>query len=172
MTQVIVVRDTVEGKTVFSDTTIADLSSGIVAEESFSATAGQTVFQLASNINATQTIDAYIDGRKQEEGGGAAWTRNDSLDQITFTEGVTLSSWVFFRIFQNALAEFNFTVPGGGQTIFPVGGLETNSIVTAYIDGRLQREGASHSYTRDAVADTITFSETVSEGSWVQIVLQ
>ena len=170
MAEVIVTRDTVTGKTIFSNTTIASLGAGIVAEENFAATASQTLFPLATNIDVIQTIDAYIDGRKQQE--GVAWTRDETLNEITFTGGVTLDSWVFFRINLNALTEFNTEVPGGGQTIFAVTGLEVTSRLTVFIDGRLQREGGGFAYTRDAGADNITFSESVPEGSWVQVVLQ
>lgn len=66
-------------------------------DEKFTASNGQTVFALAKDIDAAHFIDAWVDGRLQEE--TTHWTRNVTTNEITFTAGVTAGSLVKFRIY-------------------------------------------------------------------------
>jgi len=61
----------------------------------------------------------------------------------------------------------DFDVGVGGQTVFTVSGLVAESVLNVWIQGIKQREGASHAFTRQT--GQITFTESVPEGSWVQV---
>lgn len=67
-------------------------------DETFTATAAQTTFSLATDINASQTIDLWLNGLRVFEGGANDWTRNDGSNQIIFNDGLPLSTRVDVRI--------------------------------------------------------------------------
>ncbi len=56
----------------------------------------KTVFQLAVDIDSGHAIDAWVDGRLQEE--GVAWTRDNTNNRVTFTSSVAVGSWVRVRV--------------------------------------------------------------------------
>jgi len=64
----------------------------------------------------------------------------------------------------------DYDVGVGGATDF----VSSNDItltnqLDVYINGRLQREGVSNDYTRDAALDKIVFNFTVPENAWVRL---
>lgn len=70
----------------------------------------------------------------------------------------------------NFFDDDDYDVGVGGQTNF----VSTNDItasnkVDVFVNGRLQREGASHDYQRTPATNTISFNSTVPENAWVRI---
>ena len=82
--------DTVTGGYIATDTPYVD--------ESFTATADQTTFALATDINTSQNIDVWVNGMRMFEGAGDDWTRNAGTDEIIFNDGLPAGARVDVRI--------------------------------------------------------------------------
>lgn len=64
----------------------------------------------------------------------------------------------------------DYDVGVGGATDFvSTSDITLTNQIDVYINGRLQREGASNDYTRDETLDKIVFNFTVPENAWVRL---
>lgn len=92
--------DTLESTATAHDTRLDVLESvpypGFTDFDEVVSGAAKVTFQLAVDIDGTHTIDVWVDGRMQRE--SAAWTRDASLNQFTFTEQVEIGQWVRARV--------------------------------------------------------------------------
>lgn len=59
-------------------------------------TSAKATFLLAVDIDAAHAIDAYVDGRIQEE--GVAWNRDSSANSVVFTTPIDVGRWVKVRV--------------------------------------------------------------------------
>ena len=170
MTQKIMVWDDTLGRPVVSTQALNAGGYTLVADEFAVATAGQTIFNLATNIlTPDHQIDVFVNGRLQREGGSHDYTIDYGIDRITFNSGVGENAIVQVRVFTESIIEFNYIVGGGGQSIFAAGGLTATQLVDVWINGRIMREGGSHDYIRDEANDEIEFNYTVPEYANVRI---
>ena len=150
------------------DIRIGQIVGGSVVFENFDVGAGgQSEFQLASNISSNQIIDVHINGRRQREGDGYSWERDSDLDKIIFSETIPEGSWVEVALHGTPFNLYDYASDVGGQTVFSIPNLTSESILGVWIDGTKQREGSSYAFTRQT--GQITFTETVPEGSWVHV---
>lgn len=156
------------------DSKLGNLSGGgVIAVETFDiGPGGVSIITLSTDINSTQALDVFLNGIKQREGGGNAYARNQTTNQITFSEIIPAYTWVEVKVFETAINDYNFTVGGGGQTSFSVNNMSAGNTVDVILQGVKQREGAIHSWVRDVNTQTIGFTENVPEGYWVQIRIQ
>jgi len=70
----------------------------------------------------------------------------------------------------NIFSEDDFDVGAGGQTDFTSSyDITSTNKVDVYLNGRLEREGASNDYTRDAALNKIIFNFTIPENAWVRV---
>ena len=66
--------------------------------------------------------------------------------------------------------DLDYDVGAGGQVNFVVSQAFTAlSKIDVFINGRKNREGASHDYTRNTALNRIEFKYTVPENAWVEI---
>jgi len=68
-----------------------------------------------------------------------------------------------------SLVDESFDTVASQSSFSVVEDFSATQVLDVYVDGTLQREGASNDYTRDAVANTIGFATAVQSGSWVLV---
>ena len=83
MPLVLSLYDTATGKHITGDE-VANLTVQFTDEKFTAPGGGQTTFQLAGSISASQKIDVWWNGRLQEEGATEDYQRDDGLNQIIF----------------------------------------------------------------------------------------
>lgn len=126
----------------------------------------------------SKSTEKWIDfgtssGQVNSRGLPAHYTPNTYTPAQVGTEGNDKVSAHLRGINNKFLNPFNdddFDVSAGGQTEFTsTSDITTTNDVDVYVNGRLQREGVSNDYTRDAALDKITFNYTVPENAWVRL---
>jgi len=156
---------------VISNRNLSYLGSQIVASEEFSVGAGgQTLFQLTTDIDATQKIDVSVNGRLKREGASHDYQRDAANNRIDFNYSVLEDGYVYIVIYSSdTISDSNYDVGVGGETEFSVIGLDDSKTLDVWVNGRLKREGSEHDYLRDSANEKITFNYTVLQGAWVRV---
>jgi len=99
MARHIIVWDNVTNRYVNTGVPVGGGGGGGFTDEDFDVGGGgQTLFQLAADIDGSQTIDVFINGRLQREGGSFDYTRDATNDRINTTFTVPENAWVRVRI--------------------------------------------------------------------------
>jgi hypothetical protein len=166
MTQYAVVWDTDKERLVALTSSTAFNDSHAVAA------ASQTNFDTNTNINSTDVIDVWVDGRLKREGASHDYQRNTGTNQIVFNTGLNAGSWVKSRVHSTTIPSFTDEEfdASASQTEFVIaGGIDASQTVDVEVDGRLKREGASYDYQRNATQNKIVFNSGLSAGSWVRV---
>ena len=60
--------------------------------------APKTTFTLGMTIDSAHEIEAWVDGRIQQE--GVAWNRNTGAGTVIFTGSVGVGSWVYVKVYR------------------------------------------------------------------------
>ncbi len=84
----------------FDSTTggFVSLQNNDYTDENFIATVSQTTFELATDIDASQNIDVWVNGMRMFEGASDDWARSAGTDDVVFNDGLPADSRVDVRI--------------------------------------------------------------------------
>lgn len=134
------------------------------------ATSGQTEFSYAHD--AADELLVYVGGVLKRSGGSYDYQTNATANTVTFNAGLTAGDTVsIYKIRSTSITGFtrSDTVTSATQTVFPFVH-DTNTVLSVYKNGILQREGGSYDYVTDAGSDTVTMTSGVASGNTVTII--
>jgi hypothetical protein len=135
-------------------------------EFNFTATGGQTTFEINGVYNNSEEVDVYIDGvRISSTDYQAALSGNSGTTNIVLNQGVDENTWVVI-VAPSTKNKYNY-VSTSGQLIFDVPEIFSNNI-SVYTDG-IRNRNTEYSVAITGSTTRVTFNIGRSEDAWILI---